>query len=63
MRVQIRVGVFYEGRPLMPPEIHDLPDPFARGLIRDGRAVPAVDEVQDRDPVVEDREPKRVRRK
>jgi len=63
MRVQIRRGVFYEGRPLMPPEIHDLPEAFAKWLLRDGRAVPAPDEVQVADPVVEDREPKRVRRK
>lgn len=62
MRVQIIDGVFHEGRPLMPPEIHDLPDPIARMLIRDHRARPLADDIEDRDPTVQNREPrKRVR--
>jgi hypothetical protein len=63
MRVQIRVGVFHEGRALMPPEIHDLPVGFAKSLLAEGRAVPAPDEIQGAEPVAEQREPvKRVRR-
>jgi hypothetical protein len=61
MRVQMLVGVFYEGRPLMPPEIHDLPTDFAKGLIRERRAAPAPDEVQVAIPEIESRDPVAVR--
>lgn len=57
MRVLMRVGVFYEGRPLMPPEIHDLPREFARVLIAEGRAVPAPDEIVDPTPPLTTRDP------
>jgi hypothetical protein len=57
MRVQILVGVFYEGRPLMPPEMHDLPADVARAFIHDGRAVLAPDEIQTSEPLVTNRDP------
>lgn len=65
MRVQMTEGVFYEGRPLMPPEIHEVPGEFARVLIAEGRAVPAPDELVDPTPALTTRDPvpARVRRR
>lgn len=44
MKIQMREGVFFEGRPLMPPEIHEVPESFGRQLISEGRAVLAPNE-------------------
>lgn len=57
MRVQMLTGVMHEGRPLMPPEIHELPDVFAKTLIWEGRAVPAPEIIEQADPVAEQRDP------